>query len=85
MQRMRKELHRQEVNLKLVRREPLPMVQGNKDQLCAAFEQVLGCCGSMLKGKVPIAVKSLFSSKRRQRKHVNSLIPSWLCGSAGGL
>jgi len=32
-----------------VRREPLPMVKGDKDQLSSAFEYVFQFCGAMLK------------------------------------
>ncbi len=46
--RLRKKLHRQRVNLRLVRRGPLPMVRGNRDQLRSAFEKVFRSCGAML-------------------------------------
>ncbi len=49
VQKMRKELHRQRVNLRLVRRGPLPMVRGDRDQLLSAFEKVFKSCGAMLK------------------------------------
>jgi hypothetical protein len=49
MQKMRKDLNRQHVNLRLVRRGPLPMVEGDKDQLRSAFERVFEFCGAMLK------------------------------------
>jgi hypothetical protein len=55
---VRKDLKRQNVNLKLIRREPLPLVPGNKGQLHDAFEQVLGCCGSMLKHGGNLEVKA---------------------------
>jgi PAS fold len=67
VQKMRKDLNRQKVNLKLVRRETLPIVQGNKDQLCAAFEQVFGCCASMLKQGGNLKVEA-------QQKEVGGLI-----------
>ncbi len=47
--KMRNELNRQRVNLRLVRRGPLPMVEGDEDQLRSAFEQVFEFCGAMLK------------------------------------
>ena len=49
MRKMRKELSRQRVKLRLVRQGPLPMVEGDEDQLRSAFEQVFGFCGAMLK------------------------------------
>lgn len=49
VQKLRKELHRQRVNLRLVRRGPLPMVRGDRDQLLSAFERVFEFCGAMLK------------------------------------
>jgi hypothetical protein len=49
MRKMRKELSRQRVKLRLVRQGPLPMVEGDKDQLCNAFERIFEFCGAMLK------------------------------------
>jgi hypothetical protein len=49
MRKMRKELSRQRVKLRLVRQGPLPMVEGDEDQLRNAFEQVFEFCGAMLK------------------------------------
>src|SRR6266498_3397373 len=49
VQKMRKELNRQRVNLHVVRRGPLPMVQGDDEQLHSAFERVFQFCGAMLK------------------------------------
>jgi hypothetical protein len=49
MQRMRKELNRQRVKLRLVRHGPLPMVEADKDQLRNAFERVFEFCGELLK------------------------------------
>ncbi len=49
VQKLRKALHRQRVNLRLVRRGPLPMVRADKDQLLRAFERVFEFCGAMLK------------------------------------
>jgi hypothetical protein len=49
VQKLRKELHRHRVNLRLVRRAPLPMVRGDRDQLLSAFEQIFEYCGAMLK------------------------------------
>jgi hypothetical protein len=49
MRKMRKDLNRQRVNLRLVRRGPLPMVQGDKDELHSAFERLFEFCGAMLK------------------------------------
>jgi PAS fold len=49
VRKMRKELNRQRVNLRLVRRGPLPMVQGDNEELHSAFEQVFEFCGAMLK------------------------------------
>jgi hypothetical protein len=47
--KMRKDLNRQRVNLRLVRRGPLPMVQGDNEELHSAFERVFEFCGAMLK------------------------------------
>ena len=47
VQRLRKELHRRRVNLQLVRRGPLPMVRGDKNELLSAFEKVFEVCGAM--------------------------------------
>ena len=49
MRKMRKELSRQRVKLRLVRQGPLPMVKGDEDQLRNAFERVFEFCGAMLK------------------------------------
>jgi len=49
MRKMRSELTRQRVKLRLVRQGPLPMVEGDTDQLRNAFERILESCGSMLK------------------------------------
>lgn len=49
VQKLRKELHRRRVNLRLVRRGPLPMVRGDKAQLLSAFERVFEFCGAMSK------------------------------------
>jgi PAS fold len=49
VRKMRRELNRQNVNLRLVRREPLPMVSGDKEQLRSALASVFEFCGSMLK------------------------------------
>jgi hypothetical protein len=49
VRKMRKDLNRQRVNLRLVRRGPLPMVQGNNEELHSAFERVFEFCGAMLK------------------------------------
>ncbi len=48
VQKLRKELHRRRVNLRLVRRGPLPMVRGDRNQLLSAFERVFEFCGAML-------------------------------------
>jgi hypothetical protein len=45
---MRKELNRKSINLRLVRREPVPMVHADKEQLCSAFERIVECCGALL-------------------------------------
>jgi hypothetical protein len=45
---MRKELGRRSINLRLVRREPVPTVQVDKEQLCSAFERIIEFCGAML-------------------------------------
>jgi PAS fold len=47
--KMRKDLNRQRVNLRLVRRGQLPMVQGDNEELHRAFERVFEFCGAMLK------------------------------------
>lgn len=49
VQKVRNELHRQRVNLRLIRHGPLPMVRGDRDQLLSAFERVFESCGAMLK------------------------------------
>ena len=49
VRKMRKDLNRQRVNLRLVRRGPLPMVQGDNEELHNAFERVFEFCGAMLK------------------------------------
>jgi hypothetical protein len=45
---MRKELGRRSINLRLVRREPVPIVHANKELLCRAFERIIECCGALL-------------------------------------
>ena len=47
--KMRKDLNRQRVHLRLVRHEPVPMVQGDNEELHSAFERVFDFCGAMLK------------------------------------
>jgi PAS domain-containing protein len=49
LQKLRKQLHRQSVNLRLVRRGPLPLVRGDRDQLLSAFEGVFESCRAMIK------------------------------------
>jgi hypothetical protein len=49
MRKMRSELTRQNVKLRVVRRGPLPMVGGDKEQLHNAFEEVFQFCSAMLK------------------------------------
>jgi PAS fold len=49
MRKMQKDLNRQRVNLRLVRRGPVPMVQGDNEELHSAFERVFEFCGAMLK------------------------------------
>jgi hypothetical protein len=56
--KMRKDLNRQRVNLHVVRRGPLPMVQGDTDQLHSAFERVFQFCGTMLKDGGNLEVES---------------------------
>jgi hypothetical protein len=48
LNRMRKELDRRSINLRLVRREPVPVVQAHKAQLCSAFERIVEFCGATL-------------------------------------
>jgi hypothetical protein len=48
LSRMRKELDRKSISLRLVRREPVPVVQAHKEQLCSAFESIIEFCGAML-------------------------------------
>jgi hypothetical protein len=48
LNRMRKELDRRSINLRLVQREPVPVVQADKEQLCSAFERIIEFCGAML-------------------------------------
>jgi hypothetical protein len=57
--KMRKELTRRRVNISLVRQEPLPLVEGDRDQLRCAFERVVEFCGSRLKkgGNLEIEVR----------------------------
>jgi PAS fold len=49
VRKTRKDLNRQRVNLRLIRRGPLPMVQGDNEELRSAFERVFEFCGAMLK------------------------------------
>lgn len=49
VRKMRKDLNRQRVNLHLVRRGPLPMVQGDNEELHSAFERVFEFCGAILR------------------------------------
>jgi hypothetical protein len=49
VRRMQNDLNRQRVNLRLVRRGPVPMVQGDNEELHSAFERVFEFCGAMLK------------------------------------
>ena len=49
IRKMRNELARQGVKLRLVRQGPLPKVEGDKDQLRDALERVLASCGAMVK------------------------------------
>jgi signal transduction histidine kinase len=46
---MRKELSRKSINLRLVRREPVPMVKADREQLCSAFERIIEFCGALVK------------------------------------
>lgn len=48
IRKMRTELARQGVKLRLVRQAPLPRVEGDKDQLFGVLERVLESCGAML-------------------------------------
>jgi hypothetical protein len=45
---MRKELGRRSINLRLVRRERVPIVHADKELLFRAFERIIECCGAML-------------------------------------
>jgi PAS fold len=49
VRKMQKDLNRRRVNLRLVRRGPVPMVQGDNEELHSAFERVFEFCGAMLK------------------------------------
>ena len=49
VRKMQKDLNRQRVNLRLVRRGPVPMVQGDNEELHSAFERVFEFCRAMLK------------------------------------
>jgi hypothetical protein len=46
---MQKELIRRSINLRLVRREPIPTVRADKEQLASAFERIIESCGTLLK------------------------------------
>jgi len=58
VRKMRKDLNRQRVNLRLVRRGPLPMVNGDNEELHSAFERVFKFCGAMLKDGGNLEVES---------------------------
>jgi PAS fold len=49
VRKIQKDLNRQRVNLRLVRRGRVPMVQGDNEELHSAFERVFEFCGAMLK------------------------------------
>lgn len=69
MQKMRKDLNRQRVNLRLVRRESLPMLAGNNDQLRSIFEQVFEFCGAILKQEPNLA---LDAGPKEDRGEINA-------------
>jgi len=58
VRKMRGDLNRQNVHLRLVRRESLPRVKGDKEQLRSAFEHVFEFCGSMLKNGGDLEVEA---------------------------
>jgi light-regulated signal transduction histidine kinase (bacteriophytochrome) len=58
VRKMRRDLNRQNVNLRLVRRESVPMVKGDEEQLCSAFEHVFEFCGAMLKNGGDLEVEA---------------------------
>jgi hypothetical protein len=45
---MSNELNRKSINLRLVRRGPVPMVRADKEQLCSAFARIIEFCGATL-------------------------------------
>ena len=49
LRRMQQQFNRKKVNLRLVRREPMPPVAGDKKQVRGALEGVLEFCGMLLK------------------------------------
>ncbi len=58
VRKMRKELTRRRVKLRLVRQRPVPMVEGDKNQLRTAFERVFEFCGAKLKHGGNLAVEA---------------------------
>lgn len=58
VRKMRKDLNRQRVNVHVLRRGPLPLVQGDNRQLHSAIEQVFQFCGAMLKDGGSLEVES---------------------------
>jgi hypothetical protein len=77
--KMRKDLNRQRVNLRLVRREPLPMVQGDNEELHSAFERVFEFCGAMLKDGGNLDVEA---GSKEMRGQVYAEVKLTTCSSA---